>query len=106
MLVELLVGNARFYCCIKIADADLQDPVHLREIDTHPAPERHDIAFQAGASAKRDNRYLVPRTELDDLAHLLDRLREGDSVRRHTGVIGRILAVLLAHRRSALQAIA
>jgi hypothetical protein len=34
-------------------------------------------------------------------------LREGDSVRRHTGVIGRILAVLLlAHRRSALQAIA
>jgi D-lactate dehydrogenase (cytochrome) len=31
---------------------------------------------------------------LDDIAHLLSRLREGDSVRRYTGVIGCILSVL------------
>jgi hypothetical protein len=40
------------------------------------------MAFQAGASTKRDNRYLVSRTELDDLAHLLGRLHERDVCHR------------------------
>ena len=53
MLVELLVGNARFHSRIEIAGADLQDPVHPRDIDAHPAPQRHDIAFQAGASCQK-----------------------------------------------------
>jgi hypothetical protein len=87
MLVELLVGNARLDGGIEIAGTDLENPVHLRDIDTNPAPQRHDITFHAGASAKRNNRYLVSRTELDDLAHLLTRLREGDGWRRGTGRI-------------------
>jgi len=46
-----------------------------------------NASLEAGASAKWDNRYLVPGTELDDIAHLLSRLREGDSVRRYIGCI-------------------
>ena len=34
-----------------------------------------NASLEAGASAKWDNRYLVPGTELDDIAHLLSRLR-------------------------------
>jgi hypothetical protein len=106
MLVKLLVGNARLYSCIEIAGADLQDLVHPRDIDTHTATQRQDMAFQAGATAKRDNRQLVPCTKLDDLAHLLCRLRKCDDVRRYTGMIGGILAMLLAHQFSGRQAIA
>ena len=32
------------------------------------APQRYDIAFQTATTAERDNRHLVPRTDLDDLA--------------------------------------
>ena len=98
MLVELFVGNAGLHRCIEIARADLQNPVHPRDVDAHPALQRHDMAFQASATAKRDNRHLVSRADLDDLAYLMGRLSEGDGVRRCTGMIGGILAVLLAHR--------
>jgi len=104
--VELLVGNASLHGGIEIARADLQDPVHLREIEAHSATQRHDMAFQAGAGAKRDSRHLVLRTKLDDLAHLLGRLWEGDGVRRYAGMIGGISTVLLPHRHVGRQAIA
>ena len=61
------------------------------------APQRQDIAFHAGASAKRDQRHLVARADCDDFAHLLSRLRKGDGVRRYVGMIGRILTMLLAY---------
>ena len=64
------------------------------------------MAFQAGTAAKRDNRHFVPRTYLDDLAHLRGRLRECDGGRRYTGMIGGILAMLLAHRCCGRQAVA
>src|ERR1700680_1159155 len=64
------------------------------------------MAFQAGASTKRDNRYLVSRTDLDDLAHLLGRVHECDGVRWNAGMIRGIPTMLLAHLRSRRQAIA
>src|ERR1700759_1253244 len=64
------------------------------------------MAFQAGASTKRNNRHLVSRTEFDDLAHLLSRLHECDGVRWPAGVIRGIPAMFLAHVRSRRQAIA
>jgi hypothetical protein len=54
------------------------------------------MAFQAGSGAKGNNRYLMSRTQLDDIADLLGRLREGDSIRGAARVIGPILAVPLA----------
>ena len=106
MLVELPAGHAGLDGCIEVANADPQDLVHPRDIDTDAAPQRRDMTFQAGATAKRDNRYFVSCAYLDDLAHLSGRLREGDSVRRYTGMIGGILAMLLAHRCGGRQAVA
>ena len=41
-----------------------QKPYATKEpIATHPAKQRHDIAFQACASAKRDQRHLVARAD-------------------------------------------
>jgi hypothetical protein len=97
------MGNARFHSRIEIAGADLEDPVHPRDIDTHPAPQRQDIAFHAGTSAKRDQRHLVARADGDDFAHLLSRLGKGDGVRRYVRMIGRILTMLLAYLRGARQ---
>jgi hypothetical protein len=37
MRIELFVGHARMHGGIEIARADLQDPVHLREIEAHPS---------------------------------------------------------------------
>ena len=37
MLIELFVGHARLHRGIEIARADLQDPVHVREIEAHSA---------------------------------------------------------------------
>ena len=96
--VELLVCNARFHRRIEIAGIDLQDLVHPRKIDTHPASQCQDIAFQTSASTKRDQRHLVVRADLDDFAQLLCRLREGDGIRRYIGMIGRIFTMLLAYR--------
>ena len=72
------MGNARFHRRIKIAYSNLQDLVHARHIDADTAPQRHDIAFQAGPSAKRDQRHLVVRADLDDFAHFFSRSRKGD----------------------------
>jgi hypothetical protein len=38
------------------------------------------------------------RADLDERADLRGRVREGDGVRRRAGVVGLVLAVLLAHR--------
>jgi hypothetical protein len=45
----------------------------------------------------------VVRADLDDFAHLLCRLREGDGIRRYIGMIGRIFTMLLAYRSVARQ---
>ena len=45
-VVELLVCNARFHRRIEIAGTDLQVLVHPRKIDSHPASQCQDIAFQ------------------------------------------------------------
>ena len=75
-------------------------------IDTHPTPQCYDIAFQTATAAKRNNRHLVPRTDPDDRTDLFGRLRKGNGIRRHTGMIRGIPAVLLAHQFAGRQAIA
>jgi hypothetical protein len=85
VFVELLVCNDCLHSSIEIARADLQDPVHRREIEAHSAPQRHDMALQAGAASKGNHRYFMMRTNLDDLAHLLGstaRRRRRQAVRR------------------------
>jgi hypothetical protein len=62
-----------------------QDLVHPREVNGHTALQRHDMAFQTSAAPKRVNRHLVARADLDDLTHLIGRLREGNSIRRTQG---------------------
>ena len=63
------------------------------------------MAFQAGSGAKGNNRYLMSRTQLDDIADLLSRLREGDGIRRYIGMTGRILTMLfrVQSRRSIVE---
>lgn len=58
MFIELLVGHARLHSGIEIAPPDVQDPVHLRYIDAHSAPQRDDCTLQARAAAKLDNWHL------------------------------------------------
>jgi hypothetical protein len=100
------VRNAGLHGGIKIARTDPQDPFHPRHVDTHPAPQGYDIAFQAAATAKGDDWDLVTRADFDDRADLLSRLREGNGVRRHAGMIRGIPAMLLAHQFVGRQAIA
>ena len=85
--VELLMCNARFHRRIEISGVDLQDLVHPRKIDTHPASQCQDIAFQTSTSTKRDQWHFVARADLDDFAHLLSRLREGDGIRRNIELV-------------------
>ena len=51
----------------------------------------------ARAASKGNKRYFVLRTNLDDLAYLVSRLREGNGIRRYARMIRRILAMSLAY---------
>ena len=82
MLVQPQMGNARLYRGIKIGWPHLQDPVHPRNIERDSAPQCHDMTLQAGTRTEGNDRYLMTRTDLDDLAHLFGRLRESDCIRR------------------------
>jgi hypothetical protein len=102
----LFVGNASLHRCIKIARTNPQDLVHSREVDSHTALQGYDMAFQTSATPKRDNRNLVARAQLDDLAHFLGGFCECHRVRLYTPMIGCIMAMLLSHQYNGREAIA
>jgi hypothetical protein len=98
VLVQLLARNPRLNPAVQILGMDLQNLVHLAEVYGDAAVHRHDLALQGRAGAKRNDRAIVPRADLDDGRHLLARPHEGDRIGKGRRVIGRILAVVPAYR--------
>ena len=51
MLVELLMGDTSIHRNVEIIGVDLQNPVHLRNVDAHPAAECSDVALKSSTAA-------------------------------------------------------
>ena len=98
MAVELVAGDAGLHQAVQVLGVDLEDLVHLHQIEGHAALQRRDVPFERGPGAIGDHRHPMRRARLHDRAHLLGGARERDRIRRRAGVIGLILAVLLADR--------
>ena len=63
------------------------------------------MALQRCARAEGYDRRAVPRTGVDDLAYLFGRPGKDDGIGRMGGVIGFIMAMLLAHGQGRREAI-
>ncbi len=97
MFVELLARHAGLDPAVEVVGVDLQDLVHLGDVDGDAAGERSDMPFERRAGAEGDDRDLVPGADLHDLCDFLAGAREGDRVRRLALVVGEVLPMLLAH---------
>ena len=106
MRIELVAGDARLDQAVEVLGVDLEHLAHLREIERDPAAERRDVALERGARPVGDHRQAMAGADLDDGTHFFGRMREGDRVGRGAGMVGLILAVLLAHRHGRAQAVA
>jgi hypothetical protein len=106
VLVKLLVGDAGLHRRVEVAGIDLHNPVHRREVEADPAPQRRNVTLEGRPGSERNDWYLVARADLDGFAHLAGGVHEGDGVRRHAGMVRRILAVPFTHRGGGRQAIA
>ena len=93
VLVELLVGDTGFHRHVEVTGIDLHNPVHRRELEADPAPQRRNVTLEGRPGSERDDWHLVARADFDDFAHLASRVHEDDGVRRHTGMVRRILPV-------------
>jgi citrate lyase alpha subunit len=106
MIVELLSGYPRLHSAVQIIVVDLENGVHLREIDAHTAVQGLHVAFERGARAVGDDRNLVARTHADDGGHVLGAASERHRIRGGDLVKGLVLAVLLTHGFRRRQAVA
>ena len=97
VLVQKFAGDAGLDHAVQILGMNLEDPVHVAEIDRDASTRRIDMPFQRGAGAERDHRHLVPRTDAHGFLHIRGVLREHDRIRRLILDPGRGVAVLLAH---------
>ena len=105
MLVKLLAGDAGLDGDVQILGADPQDIIHLAEIKADAAMQGGHMTLQRCSRAEGYDRRAVPRTGADDLADFLGRPGKGDGIGRMGGVIGFIMAMLLAHSESRREAV-
>ena len=94
--VERLAGDAGLDAGVEVGGVDLEDAVEPRQVDGDAALDGGDVALERGAGAVGDDRGAVGGAEADDGGDLLGRDREGDGVGGVAGVVGGVLAVVLA----------
>jgi hypothetical protein len=97
MIVERLARNARLHDGIEVGGVDLQDLVHLADIERDAAGGCRDMPFQRGAGAVGDDGQTIARANLDDLHHLGGGLRKDDPIGRRHRMIGNVGPVLITH---------
>ena len=96
----MLARHSGLNPAIKVLGVDLQNPVHLREVETDPTVEGGDVPFERCADAERNDRDARGAAQPHDRRNLVVRVREHHDI-GHAGV-GESFAmtVLLAYRVS------
>src|SRR5207247_2254937 len=95
-LAELAPGDARFDRRIEIFGADAENPVHLPKIDRDAALDRVHVPLERRARAKRHDRDLIFRAELQDTGHFFGRVWETNDVGRGGNMVRLAVSMVLA----------
>ena len=103
--VQFFAPHAGLHRAIEVFRVHGQNPVHLGEIDHHPAAYRHGVAFNRSARAIRHNRHTGGGASLHKRHNLFGCVRVNHRVRQRDGKVRLARAVLCPHRFAEMQAI-
>ena len=104
-MVEFKPGYAGLYPTVEIFVVDLDDLVHLAQVDAHAAFNCLHLSFQRSTGAKGNNRCAILGTQTNDAGNFLRALGETDRVGCLRWMPGFTVSVLLENRGTGADAI-
>ena len=94
-MVELKSGYARLYPTVEVFVVDLDDLVHLAQVDAHTAFDRLHLSFQRSAGTKGNNRCAIRGTQANNAGNFFRTLGKTDRVGCLQRMPGFTVSVLL-----------